>query len=56
MKNVQVILWKHSDGSGLGVVRVYENPKTAEADLEMLRQHCDDMKFFVLVSAEYSDA
>ncbi len=56
MEKVQVIYWKNSDGSGCGVVRVYENFETAEKDLAMLREHCQGMKDFELVETEYSDA
>ncbi len=56
MGKVQVIYWKYSDGSGCGVVRVYENVETAEKDLAMLREHCQGMKDFELVETEYSDA
>jgi len=55
MGKAQVICWKYSDGSGCGVVRVYENVEAAEKDLSMLREHCQGMKDFELVETEYSD-
>lgn len=53
VKTVTVIFWKYCDGSGCGIVRAYDDPKTAELDLAMLREHCSDWnKDFELVDVE----
>ena len=55
METVQVIYWKYSDGSGCDIVKVYKNKEKAEEDLNMLREHCQDVKDFLLVQAAYND-
>lgn len=52
---VYVLWWRYSDGSGAGVIRVYENKVTADEQKAMLEEHCDGMKRFELTMAPYSD-
>lgn len=36
---VWVLWWKYSDGSGMGVERVYSSESRAKADLALLTEH-----------------
>ena len=50
-----VILWKYSDGSGSGIVRIYENQDSAIADYDMLRSQNSD-RIYELTDAEYIES
>lgn len=49
----KVIIWKYTDGSSSGVVRVYiENTSQADKDLKMLQEHGDCLKKFEIQDVE----
>jgi hypothetical protein len=54
MNKIFIIMWWYSDKSGFGIVRAYDDEKTANGDLDMLRLH-SGVKEFALETIDIVD-
>lgn len=52
MKTKWVLWWRHHDGSGQAIVRVYDTKEDAESDMRLL-DIAESSKDFKLEEAEY---
>jgi hypothetical protein len=53
MGTISVITWRYSDGSGMGVVRAYQDEASARFDLSMLKDQCDGSRIFEVHDVPY---
>jgi len=53
---VFTIIWRYGDGSGCGVVAVFDDRVPAEMTLGLLKEYGDTMRIFEVVKTPYFEA